>query len=59
MRKLLKPGSFNFQRNLPKENGCRACKFNKMGVCKKIGKEVPITSGVANRKPKWCPGESK
>ena len=55
MKPPFKPGAFNFYKELPKESGCRACKKNIMGVCNMTGKEVPLTSGVANRKPKWCP----
>lgn len=58
-RRPMRPGAFNLYKEQPKESGCRACGHNIMGVCVRKGKEVPITSGVANRKPKWCPGETK
>ena len=55
MRPPLKPGAFNFYRELPKEFGCRACKKNKMGVCTITDKEIPITFLCKNASPKWCP----
>lgn len=54
MKPPLKPGAFNFYRELPKKAGCRACKNNKMGICKLVGKEVPLGYQNANRVPKWC-----
>lgn len=54
MKRMLKPGSFNLYRELPKESGCRACQHNEQGICVLSNKEVPLTCSVKNSRPKWC-----
>lgn len=53
------PGSFNFEKKPKKMSGCRACQYNEIGVCKKTGRDVPLTSHQSNTFPKWCPKDKK
>ena len=56
-RITVRMGRYSVVKEIPEESGCRACKFNEMGVCQKNGHEIPATYVVKNIVPKWCPNK--
>ena len=54
MKKMKKPGSWNFSKDQPKEHGCRACLNNDEGSCIIYGRDIPLTYTLKNSKPNWC-----